>query len=119
MTTDDRRNRNVARYPDRRAHPFRSPWPTASMTVCENCGVRYGDHPATIAQDAQERPSPTEAWCARCDAPSTTVVTTTTGDHALCDRHAADLRYTITAPSFRHVHGRRCTSANCAGREPN
>ena len=58
MTTDDRRNRNVARWPDRRAHAFRSPWPTASMTVCEDCGVRYGDHPATIAHDAEERPEP-------------------------------------------------------------
>jgi len=43
---DDRRNRNVPRWPERRSHPFRSPWPTASMTKCEDCGVLHGEHPA-------------------------------------------------------------------------
>jgi hypothetical protein len=41
----DLRWHDVARYPDRRAHPFESPWPTATMTKCERCGVRYGEHP--------------------------------------------------------------------------
>jgi len=41
---DERRQRDVARWPDRRAHAFWSPWPTATMTKCERCGVRYGEH---------------------------------------------------------------------------
>lgn len=28
------------------AHDFWSPFPTALMTKCERCGVRYGEHPA-------------------------------------------------------------------------
>jgi hypothetical protein len=45
---DDRRNRNIPRWPERRSHAFRSPWPTATMTTCEACGVKYGDHPAVV-----------------------------------------------------------------------
>lgn len=48
MTTamdNDRRNRNIPRYPERRAHAFRSPWPKADMTRCEACGVAWAEHP--------------------------------------------------------------------------
>lgn len=46
----ERRTRTIARYPERRAHAFRSPWPTATMTKCEDCGVRYGEHPKEAAK---------------------------------------------------------------------
>jgi len=56
---NERRNRTVARWPDRRAHPFWSPWDDlapytkGTMTKCEHCGVYRRDHP-----DAEERPEP-------------------------------------------------------------
>lgn len=34
----ERRTRTVARWPERRAHDFWSPWPTAARTRCEHCG---------------------------------------------------------------------------------
>jgi hypothetical protein len=43
-TTTDRRTRTIARYPDRRAHAFWSPWPGGAMTTCERCGIKQGVH---------------------------------------------------------------------------
>ncbi len=62
-TDDDRRNRNLPRYPDRRAHAFRSPWPQASETVCESCGVTYAGHVVAEHANHDERP---DADCAVC-----------------------------------------------------
>lgn len=44
QTVAERRARTIARWPDRRAHDFWSPWPTASMTKCERCGAYLKDH---------------------------------------------------------------------------
>jgi ribosomal protein L32 len=40
----ERRTHKAVRWPDRRAHAFRSPWPKAAMTKCEDCGKYWKDH---------------------------------------------------------------------------
>lgn len=48
--TADRRTRNVPRWPDRRQHPFRSPWPVRARTKCEDCGIYYDRHPHPVVR---------------------------------------------------------------------